>query len=136
MASTSNAFRGRRRRQRTAELGEGFWGVADGFRPPAGVSDSRADETPIPRRGLQHLQSSEFWSHFSFLLRAGGSSWWQRWMHVRTTVQLAGEFTGHSETALPDGWAAVHAAWAQDSFLAVPGRTRGVIPGVRPSTLT
>src|SRR2546430_13234208 len=91
MASTSNAFRGRRRRQRTAELGEGFWGVADGFRPPAGVSDSRADETPIPRRGLQHLQSSEFWSHFSFLLRAGGSSWWQRWMHVRTTVQLAGE---------------------------------------------
>src|SRR2546429_6885159 len=120
MASTSNAFRGRRRRQRTAELGEGFWGVADGFRPPAGVSDSRADETPIPRPGLQHLQSSESWSHFSFLLRAGGSSWWQRWVDVRATVSLAGEFTWPFATALPHWWAAGHVALAPATVFPAP----------------
>src|SRR5438105_5999612 len=38
-------------------------------------------------------------------------------MHVRTTVQHAGEFAGHTEPALPDGRGTLHAACAQDSFL-------------------
>src|SRR5258707_2197725 len=47
--------------ERSAKLCERFWCLADGSCSKAGVPDLRTAEAPIPRRGIQRLQSSNLW---------------------------------------------------------------------------
>ena len=80
--------------------------MADGPGHAAGVSHLGKPEAAVSSRGIQHLQSPEFWhDQHEFVCSAK--------LHLWASHSYAWAIARRPEPAVPNGWAAVHAVRPQ-----------------------